>query len=140
VGNSSREIIDQITDSPAIRFVNKVLLDSVKMNVERIHFRRRPDADNFEGTFSVFFEKDGTETLIHELPMDLWRYPISRLKVMARMVDCGSNVSKDGYINFRLSKNRTAHFYLPDNPNPHTSNAVTVEYQGTSSTDTPAGA
>jgi hypothetical protein len=47
------------------------------------------------------------------------------------MVDYGPNKSQDGYINFRISRNRIAVLYLPEIPNPYTANEVTLIYNGT---------
>jgi hypothetical protein len=56
---------------------------------------------------------------------------ISRLKVISGMLDYGPKKSKDGCINFRKSTKPIAVFYLAENPNPHTTNEVTLVCKGT---------
>ena len=47
------------------------------------------------------------------------------------MLDYGPKKSKDGCINFRKSTKPIAVFYLAENPNPHTTNEVTLVCKGT---------
>jgi type II secretory ATPase GspE/PulE/Tfp pilus assembly ATPase PilB-like protein len=124
---------DPSSDTVASRFVLIVLIQAASRQAEKIHFRRLSDSPGNHCDIAVYFERDGTEEPVDHPPMKVWRNVISKLKVISGMVDYGPIKSEDGYINFQLSKNRTAVFYLPENPNPHTANEVTLIYKGTQS-------
>ena len=97
---------DTGSESPAGRFVIKLLLDAVKRDVIRIRFERIPQTDEKAGRVSVYYLTDEGEQEIGQPPYMLWHNIVSRLKIMARMVDYGPDKSTDGRINLRMSKNR----------------------------------
>ena len=118
-----------ISETAVARFVYMILLNAIKQGVERIHFERFPEAPGEDGDFTISYEKDGICTEIEEPPWEVWQNVISRLKVMARMVDYGPNKSVDGHIVVQLSKNRSVDFLMTTNPNPYSDNKVTLVYE-----------
>jgi len=93
-----------VDDAPIVRFVNKVLLDSIKRGASDIHF------EPYEKTFRIRFRCDG---ILHEIaspPQALANRLVSRIKVMSRMDIAERRVPQDGRIKMVLSKNRAIDF------------------------------
>ncbi|MCP4277907.1 MAG: Flp pilus assembly complex ATPase component, partial [Gammaproteobacteria bacterium] len=93
-----------IDDAPVVRFVNKVLLDAIKMGASDIHF------EPYEKNFRVRFRQDG---ILHEIaspPVNIAPRLTARLKVMSRMNIAERRVPQDGRIKMVLTKNRSIDF------------------------------
>ena len=99
-----------IDDAPIVRFVNKILLDSIKKGASDIHL------EPYEKTFRIRFRSDG---ILHEIaspPANLANRIISRIKVMSRMDIAERRVPQDGRIKMSLSKNRAIDFRVNSCP------------------------
>ncbi len=99
-----------IDDAPIVRFVNKILLDSIKKGASDIHL------EPYEKTFRIRFRSDG---ILHEVaspPANLANRIISRIKVMSRMDIAERRVPQDGRIKMSLSKNRAIDFRVNSCP------------------------
>lgn len=114
-----------VDDAPVVRFVNKVLLESIKKGAGEIHLERG------DGEFVVSFSIDGEAHEIARPPPVLWAKIVARLKVMARMVDYGPSKSADGRILLELSKTRTEEFLVDGNPDPVADERVVIVCKGT---------
>jgi len=93
-----------IDDAPVVRFVNKVLLDAIKIGASDIHF------EPYEKNFRVRFRQDG---MLHEIaspPVNIAPRLTARLKVMSRMNIAERRVPQDGRIKMMLTKNRSIDF------------------------------
>jgi type IV pilus assembly protein PilB len=93
-----------IDDAPVVRFVNKILLDAIKIGASDIHF------EPYEKNFRVRFRQDG---MLHEVaapPVNIAPRLTARLKVMSRMNIAERRVPQDGRIKMMLSKNRSIDF------------------------------
>ncbi len=93
-----------IDDAPVVRFVNKVLLDAIKIGASDIHF------EPYEKSFRVRFRQDG---ILHEIaspPVTIAPRLTARLKVMSRMNIAERRVPQDGRIKMVLTKNRSIDF------------------------------
>jgi len=93
-----------IDDAPVVRFVNKVLLDAIKIGASDIHF------EPYEKSFRVRFRQDG---MLHEIaspPVNIAPRLTARLKVMSKMNIAERRVPQDGRIKMMLSKNRSIDF------------------------------
>ncbi len=91
-------------DTPIVRFVNKMLLDAIKMGASDIHF------EPYEKTYRVRFRTDG---MLHEVakpPANLGTRLSARLKVMAELDISERRLPQDGRIKMKLSKTRSIDF------------------------------
>ncbi|MGI9259666.1 MAG: type IV-A pilus assembly ATPase PilB [Gammaproteobacteria bacterium] len=93
-----------IDDAPVVRFVNKVMLDSIKRNASDIHF------EPYEKYYRIRLRQDGVLTEIAKPPAALSAKVAARLKVMARLDIAERRVPQDGRIKMKLSKNRAIDF------------------------------
>jgi len=93
-----------IDDAPIVRFVNKILLDSIKKGVSDIHL------EPYEKTFRIRFRGDGILYEAASPPANIAHRIISRIKVMSKMDIAERRVPQDGRIKMQLSKNRAIDF------------------------------
>jgi len=93
-----------VDDAPVVRFVNKVMLDSIKRAASDIHF------EPYEKYYRIRLRQDGVLTEIARPPAALAIKVAARLKVMARLDIAERRVPQDGRIKMRLSKNRAIDF------------------------------
>lgn len=101
---NKEEVNNDIEDAPIVRFVNKLLLDSIKKGASDIHL------EPYEKNFRIRFRSDG---MLHEVaspPSSISNRIISRIKVMARMDIAERRVPQDGRIKMILSKHRAIDF------------------------------
>ncbi|OCX23745.1 type IV-A pilus assembly ATPase PilB [Pseudomonas graminis] len=91
-------------DAPVVRFVNKMLLDAIRLGSSDLHF------EPYEKTFRVRLRTDG---ILHEVakpPTQLAGRIAARLKVMAGLDISERRKPQDGRIKLRISKNRAIDF------------------------------
>jgi len=91
-------------DAPIVRFVNKMLLDAVRMGSSDLHF------EPYEKTYRVRFRTDG---ILHEVakpPQQLGIRIAARLKVMSSMDLAERRKPQDGRIKLKISKNKAIDF------------------------------
>lgn len=93
-----------IDDAPIVRFVNKILLDSIKQGVSDIHM------EPYEKNFRIRYRADGILHQIASPPASIASRIISRIKVMSKMDIAERRVPQDGRIKMTLSKNRAIDF------------------------------
>ncbi len=94
----------EIDDAPIVRFVNKILLDSIKRGVSDIHL------EPFEKKFRIRFRADGILSEVASPPIGIANRIISRIKVMSRMDIAERRVPQDGRIKMQISKHRAIDF------------------------------
>ena len=94
----------EIDDAPIVRFVNKILLDSIKKGASDIHL------EPYEKFFRIRFRHDGILYEIANPPQAMANRIISRIKVMSRMDIAERRLPQDGRIKMQLSKNRAIDF------------------------------
>lgn len=99
-----------IDDAPIVRFVNKILLDSIKKGASDIHL------EPYEKNFRIRFRADGILTEIASPPAALANRIISRLKVMSKMDIAERRVPQDGRIKMQVSKTRAIDFRVNSCP------------------------
>ena len=136
-------------DSPAAKFVANILREAVARRASRIVFerstgfeqvlidpngpvtpeniemRRRPRGS--KDRFTIYFEIEGETSEVAMPPVVLWEKVISRLKVLARMIDYGPRKSTNGTFDMTMPDNSNATFLLTTNPNPFEDNEVDIE-------------
>lgn len=91
-------------DAPIVRYVNKVLLDAIKMGSSDIHF------EPYEKRYRIRFRTDG---ILHEVsspPTTLATKIAARVKVMSAMDLSERRIPQDGRIKMRVSKNKAIDF------------------------------
>jgi type IV pilus assembly protein PilB len=93
-----------VDEAPIVRFVNKILLDSVKKGVSDIHF------EPYEKTFRIRVRADGMLRTIVSPPPTVANRIVSRIKVMSKMDIAERRIPQDGRIKMILSKNRAIDF------------------------------
>jgi len=91
-------------EAPIVKFINKLLLDAIKMGSSDLHF------EPYEKAYRVRFRTDG---ILHEVsrpPVNLGGRLAARLKVMSRMDISERRVPQDGRIKLKVSKNKAIDF------------------------------
>lgn len=91
-------------DAPVVRFVNKMLMDAIRLGSSDLHF------EPYEKVFRVRLRTDG---ILHEVakpPTHLAGRIAARLKVMASLDISERRRPQDGRIKLRISKNRAIDF------------------------------
>ncbi|WP_297839151.1 type IV-A pilus assembly ATPase PilB [Pseudomonas sp.] len=91
-------------DAPVVRFVNKMLLDAIKLGSSDLHF------EPYEKTYRVRLRTDG---ILHEVakpPIHLAGRIAARLKVMASLDISERRRPQDGRIKLRISKTKAIDF------------------------------
>lgn len=95
---------DGSDDAPIVRFVNKMLLDAIRMGSSDLHF------EPYEKLYRVRFRTDG---VLHEMakpPVQLGVRIAARLKVMSSMDMAERRKPQDGRIKMKISKNKAIDF------------------------------
>lgn len=91
-------------EAPIVRFVNKVLLDAIKIGASDIHF------EPYEKAYRVRFRTDGILKEMAKPPVNLAIRLAARLKVMSQMDISERRVPQDGRIKMKISKTRAIDF------------------------------
>ncbi len=95
---------DQADEAPIVRFVNKVLLDAIKMGASDIH------VEPYENTYRIRFRADGILREVARPPLQLANRISSRLKIMSQMDISERRLPQDGRIKMKLSRTRAIDF------------------------------
>ncbi|MEM9102947.1 MAG: type IV-A pilus assembly ATPase PilB [Pseudomonadota bacterium] len=101
---------DGSDDAPIVRFVNKVLLDAIKLGASDLHF------EPYEKTYRVRFRVDGVLQEVANPPSNLSGRIAARLKVMSRLDISERRVPQDGRVKMKLSKNKAIDFRVSTLP------------------------
>ncbi len=91
-------------DAPVVRFVNKMLLDAIRLGSSDLHF------EPYEKAYRVRFRTDG---ILHETarpPIQLAPRISARLKVMAALDISERRKPQDGRIKMKISKTKAIDF------------------------------
>jgi len=91
-------------DAPIVKFINKILLDAIKMGASDIHF------EPYEKAYRIRFRTDGILKEITRPPVNLAPRLAARLKVMSHMDISERRVPQDGRIKLKISKTRAIDF------------------------------
>ncbi|MEG5264708.1 type IV-A pilus assembly ATPase PilB [Pseudomonas sp. JDS28PS106] len=93
-------------DAPVVRFVNKMLMDAIRLGSSDLHF------EPYEKIFRVRLRTDG---ILHEVarpPIHLASRIAARLKVMASLDISERRKPQDGRVKLRVSKNKAIDFRM----------------------------
>ncbi|MBL4866529.1 MAG: type IV-A pilus assembly ATPase PilB [Pseudomonadales bacterium] len=91
-------------DAPIVKFINKILLDAIKMGASDIHF------EPYEKSYRIRFRADGILREVTRPPTNLAPRLAARLKVMSQMDISERRVPQDGRIKLKISKTRSIDF------------------------------
>ncbi|WP_296178891.1 type IV-A pilus assembly ATPase PilB [Pseudomonas sp. UBA1879] len=91
-------------DAPVVRFVNKMLMDAIRLGSSDLHF------EPYEKTFRVRLRTDGVLHEVAKPPTQLAGRIAARLKVMAGLDISERRKPQDGRIKLRISKTRAIDF------------------------------
>ncbi len=95
---------DGADDAPIVRFVNKLLLDAIKMGASDLHF------EPYERKYRVRFRQDGILREITHPPTSSASKIAARLKVMAQLDISERRVPQDGRIKLKISRDKSVDF------------------------------
>lgn len=99
-----------IDETPIMRFVNKLLLDAIRLGVSDIHI------ESFENFSRIRFREDGLLREITRPPLNVARKIVSRLKVMAKLDIAEKRLPQDGRFRLKLSRSRAIDFRVSTMP------------------------
>lgn len=100
----------EVDDTPIVRFVNKILLDSIKRGASDVHF------EPYEKMYRVRYRMDGILQQVASPPVALANKLASRIKIMSRLDISERRVPQDGRMKMTLSKNRAIDFRVSTCP------------------------
>ena len=101
---------DGIDEAPVVKFVNKMLVDAIRMGASDLHF------EPYEKSFRVRFRVDGVMQKMANPPVQLANKIAARLKVMSQMDISERRVPQDGRIKLKISKNKAIDFRVNSLP------------------------
>lgn len=91
-------------DAPIVRFVNKILLDAIRIGASDIHF------EPYEKRYRVRYRTDGVLKEVSQPPINISGKIAARLKVMSQMDISERRIPQDGRIKMKISKNKAIDF------------------------------
>ncbi len=97
-------------DTPVVKFVNKVLVDSIRRGASDIHF------EPYETDYRVRLRIDGILKQVARAPVKLSPRIAARLKVMSQLDIAEKRVPQDGRIKLNLSKTKQIDFRVSTLP------------------------
>lgn len=95
---------NDVEDAPIVKFVNKMLLDAIKMGASDLHF------EPYEKFYRVRFRVDGVLRTVSNPPIGLNRKMAARIKVMSRLDVSERRVPQDGRIKLKISHDKSIDF------------------------------
>jgi type IV pilus assembly protein PilB len=97
-------------EAPIVRFINKMLLDAIKLGSSDLHF------EPYEKRYRVRYRTDGVLHEVASPPINLSHKIAARLKVMSQMDISERRVPQDGRIKMKISKNKAIDFRVNSLP------------------------
>ncbi|MGO2279470.1 type IV-A pilus assembly ATPase PilB [Psychrobacter sp. AOP7-D1-21] len=108
--DSETKLNDGVDEAPVVKFVNKMLVDAIRMGASDLHF------EPYEKSFRVRFRVDGVMQKMANPPVQLANKIAARLKVMSQMDISERRVPQDGRIKLKISKNKAIDFRVNSLP------------------------
>lgn len=106
-----KDIVGSAEDeAPIVKYVNKILLDAIKMGASDLHF------EPYEKAYRIRFRVDGVLREYARPPVQLSGKMSARLKVMSQMDISERRVPQDGRIKLKLSKSKAIDFRVNSLP------------------------
>lgn len=107
---SETKLSDGVDEAPVVKFVNKMLVDAIRMGASDLHF------EPYEKTYRVRFRVDGVMQKMASPPVQLAGKIAARLKVMSQMDISERRVPQDGRIKLKISKDKAIDFRVNSLP------------------------
>ncbi len=101
---------DSSEEAPVVKFVNKMLVDAIRMGASDLHF------EPYEKSYRVRFRVDGVMQVVSRPPVQMAGKIAARLKVMSQMDISERRAPQDGRIKLKLSKNKAIDFRVNSLP------------------------
>ncbi|WP_372843193.1 type IV-A pilus assembly ATPase PilB [Psychrobacter sp.] len=98
------KLSDGVEEAPVVKFVNKMLVDAIRMGASDLHF------EPYEKSYRVRFRVDGVMQKMANPPVQLAGKIAARLKVMSQMDISERRVPQDGRIKLKISKDKAIDF------------------------------
>jgi type IV pilus assembly protein PilB len=99
-----------IDEAPIVKFVNKLLVDAIRMGASDLHF------EPYEKSYRVRYRVDGVMREAARPPVQLATKLAARLKVMSQMDISERRAPQDGRIKLKLSKTKAIDFRVSSLP------------------------
>lgn len=97
-------------DSPIVKYINKLLVDAIRMGASDLHF------EPYEKTYRVRYRIDGVLRTVASPPLQIAGRLASRLKVMSQMDISEKRIPQDGRIKLKLSRTKAIDFRVNSLP------------------------
>ena len=97
-------------EAPIVKFVNKLLIDAIRMGASDLHF------EPYEKMYRVRYRVDGVMREVARPPVQLANRLAARLKVMSQMDISEKRVPQDGRIKLKISKTKAIDFRVNSLP------------------------
>ena len=97
-------------DAPIVRYINKMLLDAIKVGASDLHF------EPYEKSYRIRYRTDGVLREVAKPPIAMANKMAARLKVMSQMDISERRVPQDGRIKLKISKSRAIDFRVNSLP------------------------
>ena len=107
---SETKLSDGVDEAPVVKFVNKMLVDAIRMGASDLHF------EPYEKTYRVRFRVDGVMQKMASPPVQLAGKIAARLKVMSQMDISERRIPQDGRIKLKISKDKAIDFRVNSLP------------------------
>ncbi|XID74672.1 type IV-A pilus assembly ATPase PilB [Alkanindiges sp. WGS2144] len=109
-GQESDDEAPAADEAPIVKFVNKLLLDAIRMGASDLHF------EPYEKIYRVRYRVDGVMREIARPPVQLASRLAARLKVMSQMDISEKRIPQDGRIKLKISKTKAIDFRVNSLP------------------------
>jgi type IV pilus assembly protein PilB len=110
VSTTAETSTTEIDDAPVVRFLNKILLDAIKMGASDLHF------EPFEKFYRIRFRVDGELCEIAQPPLAIKDKLVSRIKVLSRLDISEKRIPQDGRMKLMMSQSRAIDFRVSTLP------------------------
>ena len=97
-------------DAPIVRYINKMLLDAIKIGASDLHF------EPYEKSYRIRYRIDGVLREFARPPVAMSGKMAARLKVMSQMDISERRLPQDGRIKLKISKSRAIDFRVNSLP------------------------
>ena len=97
-------------DAPIVRYINKMLLDAIKIGASDLHF------EPYEKSYRIRYRIDGVLREFARPPVTMSGKMAARLKVMSQMDISERRLPQDGRIKLKISKSRAIDFRVNSLP------------------------
>lgn len=97
-------------DTPVVKFVNKMLVDSIRRGASDIHF------EPYEETYRVRFRIDGVLRTVAQMSNKMHARIAARVKVMSQLDIAEKRIPQDGRIKLNVSKTKQMDFRVSTLP------------------------